>query len=99
MSNLPLIVEFHARPGQGEKLGEVIRQVVERTRTEVPNLAYELLQSTEDPDRWFLYEVWDSQEGLDAHFAMPYMKDLVPAIEPLLTVPFVMNFLSNRSSV
>lgn len=99
MSNLPLIVEFHVQPGQGEKFGERIRQVLEPTRNEAANLAYELLQSATDPDRWFLYEVWVSQDGLDAHFAMPYMKELLPDIEPLLAEPFAMNFLSNRSSV
>lgn len=98
MSNLPLIVEFHAKPGQGEKFGEQLRQVVEPTRLEEANLAYELLQSATDPDTWFLYEVWTSKDGLDAHFAMPYMKELIPAIEPLLAQPFTMNHLTNRST-
>ena len=50
--------------------------LVEPTRKESGCLCYNLHQSKSDKSQFMFYEQWASQEALDAHGKMPYMKAL-----------------------
>ncbi len=45
---------------------------------------YDLHQSTEDPDRFFFYENWESDPHLDAHLDAPHLRDFAARIPELL---------------
>jgi len=46
----------------------------ENTRKEPGNIRFDVLQSADDPTRFFLYEVYDSPEAVSAHKAAAHYK-------------------------
>jgi autoinducer 2-degrading protein len=58
-----------------ENIDEFIAATVENhkgTRQEPGNLRFDVLHSADDPARFFLYEVYESKEAVDAHKATPH---------------------------
>ena len=63
MSRLANLAFFRARPGQPQALGAALSALVAPTRAETECLNYDLHQSLDDTDVWFVYENWRSREG------------------------------------
>lgn len=89
---LTVIARLTAKPGQGNSLGEQLRQVVAPTRQEPGSLAYTLHRDIANPDVWILYETWASRAALDAHFQQPYMQELLARAPDLLAKEPEMTF-------
>ncbi len=65
-------VTVHVKP---EHIDEFIAATVENhraTRQESGNIRFDVLQSGDDPGRFFLYEVYESTEAVGAHKATPH---------------------------
>jgi autoinducer 2-degrading protein len=56
------------------------------TRKEPANIRFDVLQSTEDPDRFFLYEVYH-EGGVDAHKATAHYKKWRETVEKMMAQP------------
>lgn len=65
---------FRAKPGQTELLGKALTDLVEPTRQEAGCISYDLHQSLEDADSWFVYENWRLAADLDAHMQTEHIK-------------------------
>jgi quinol monooxygenase YgiN len=72
MSRLANLAFFRARPGQPQALGAALSALVAPTRAETECLNYDLHQSLDDTDVWFVCENWRSPEGLEAHMRAPH---------------------------
>ncbi|QKG24008.1 putative quinol monooxygenase [Actinomadura verrucosospora] len=60
------------RPERADEVRDLLSALVEPTRAEAGNLEYHL---HEQPDgRFFLYEVWRSQQDLDEHNEYPPLR-------------------------
>lgn len=57
---LVAIVDFHIRPDRREQALALFEAMLSQTRVRDGALSIEWLQDREDPDRWTLYEVWES---------------------------------------
>ena len=51
-----------------------IREVVRVSKLDPGCLQYDLHQSIEDPDVYFLYETWESEDALAGHMVSPHVK-------------------------
>lgn len=60
------------KPGHGAQLGRLLLDLVEPSREHQGNLEYHLHE--QDDGRFFLYEVWRTQEDLDRHNATPLLQ-------------------------
>jgi quinol monooxygenase YgiN len=56
-----------------EAMAELARTMVEETMKEEECVTYAFSQDFSEPGLVRIFEVWKSQEGLDAHFATPHM--------------------------
>jgi 4-carboxymuconolactone decarboxylase len=83
MTTFHIAAFFRAKPGQGETLGEQFLALVEPTRSEPGSIRYDILQSHDDLDTWFVREEWRSRNDFDLHMATPYVAHLL-ALVPLL---------------
>jgi quinol monooxygenase YgiN len=83
MTQTPIIlnVHFQAAPGHEEELGKQLLALVEPTRTEPGCLIYQLHFDPETPGKFMFYEKFISQDALDLHVSMPYLKNLQSYIE------------------
>jgi quinol monooxygenase YgiN len=77
MSQLTNLAFFRARPGQTQALGSTLSALVAPTHAEAQWLAYDLHQSLDDADVWFVYENWRPAEGLDARMQAPQLRALI----------------------
>lgn len=82
-----VVATFKAKAGMEETVREAIQALIPPTRAESGCINYDLLQSTEDPSLFMLYENWVSKKVLDEHLAMPYLKDFLGKADGMLRAP------------
>lgn len=61
--------------------------VVEPTRREHGCVQFVVHEDLDNPGAFFIREPWTDRAALDAHFQMPYLKDLVEQHKSLLAEP------------
>ncbi len=81
---LTVIAYMRAAPGKRDELRAALEALVEPTSREKGYVNYDLHQGTEDPDRFFFYENWESGEHLDAHLQTPHLVEFADAMGDLL---------------
>ena len=59
----------------------------ENTRREPGNIRFDVLQNAEDPTRFFLYEVYESKEAVDAHKQTPHYSRWRETVAPWMAGP------------
>jgi (4S)-4-hydroxy-5-phosphonooxypentane-2,3-dione isomerase len=62
-----LVVHWLAQPGEEQRLAGILRIMVRETRTEPGCVLYEANQSTEDPRKFLIYEVYRDEAAQKAH--------------------------------
>jgi quinol monooxygenase YgiN len=83
---LTVIARLHAKPGQGARLRQELQRLVAPTRAEPGCILYELHESQTAPGLFLFYEVWKSQEDLEAHFETPHIKAIQKVLPDILEV-------------
>ena len=84
MSQLTNLAFFRARRGQSEALGAALAALVEPTRGEAGCLNYDLHQSLENAEIWFVYESWRSMQDLDSHMKSAHLRPFLTAAPTLV---------------
>jgi quinol monooxygenase YgiN len=64
---LQVIAHYHANPGNGDRLVELLAELATATRTEPQNLYYEFFRAPSDPDHFVILEKYRDAGGLAAH--------------------------------
>ena len=82
-NQVSVVARIKAREGKEDELREETLKLIEPTRSEEGCLNYDLHQGTEDPSIFFFYENWRSQQDLDEHLEMPYLKEYAEKLEDL----------------
>lgn len=67
-----LYAEFTAKPGCADEVAALIAGLAEDVRTEPGNVVFEVYQEAEDPNRFFVFEVYRDEAAFQVHIAMPY---------------------------
>jgi autoinducer 2-degrading protein len=60
-------VTIFVKPGHAEDFVEATLNNARHTRGEPANARFDVLRSKDDPDRFLLYEVYESEAGFRAH--------------------------------
>lgn len=81
---LTVIAYMRAAPGKRDELRRALEALIEPTGTEKGCVNYDLHQSIEDPDRFFFYENWESDDDLTSHLGSPHLQDISARIPELL---------------
>ena len=72
---LILVVEAHVKPEMREKYLEVIKDDATHSEHDEPGcLRFDVLQDTEDPNKFFYYEVYQDEAAIKAHTEAPHFK-------------------------
>ncbi len=86
-NKVTVLALFKAKPGLEEEVKGELMALQGPTRSEEGCINYDLHQSQEDPSRFMFYENWVSQEDLDKHLQMPYLKAFREKAGDLLAEP------------
>jgi quinol monooxygenase YgiN len=65
--------EIEIDPAKREEAIAAARQVMDATRREPGCISYTFSADLAEPGRFRIFEEWESQAALDAHFAAPHM--------------------------
>ena len=57
------------------------------TRNEPKNLRFDVLQGLDDPDRFFLYEVYQDESGMDDHKTTSHYQQWRETVEKMMAKP------------
>jgi quinol monooxygenase YgiN len=80
-----LKVDMLVKPGTEARCLELIRIMQENSRKEPGCVQYVGHQSTENPRRFFFYEVYKDEAALQAHRDAPYFKQYVHGgLDPIM---------------
>lgn len=75
-------VHVHVKPDNREAFIEATRENARNTILESGNLRFDVIQLTEDPNRFVLYEVYRDEAASKAHKATPHYARWRDAVEP-----------------
>ena len=81
---LTVAVLIPAKPGKTDELGEALKALLEPTRAETGCISYDAHRSNDDPYLYLMYETWESEDALRAHFETPHLKDFVGKLPELV---------------
>ena len=77
---LIVAVVFEFVPGGFDRIKAEVLDAIENSRKEPGAQIYDWAIDVTAPNRAIIFEVWDDQAALDAHFTHPYMDTLVAAL-------------------
>lgn len=81
------IVDVRVKAAHVEDFIRATRENHAGSRGEPGNLRFDVLQGTEDPCRFVLYEAFASQEAVEAHRKTPHYLAWRAAVEPWMEAP------------
>jgi len=83
-------VQVHVKPEYIDEFIQTTRANYEDTRKNEPgNVRWDLLQSEEDPARFFIYEVYKTKEDFPKHQETPHYKRWREVVAPWMAEPRV----------
>lgn len=91
---LTVIATIKAKAGKEEQMQQDLMGLVAPSRTELGCITFDLLIDNQDPSIFILYENWESQSDLDAHYQQPYVQRVFEAYKETLAEPIVAMFLT-----
>ncbi|MBP0450069.1 antibiotic biosynthesis monooxygenase [Kitasatospora sp. RG8] len=92
-----LVGTAHPKPERAEELKQLLLSFVEPTRQEPGCLEYHFHEDRDEPGVFVFYEAWRSQADLDAHLALPHLRDFRERRMDYLTEDLEIRFLTMRS--
>jgi quinol monooxygenase YgiN len=72
------------RPNKRSEAVAAARTMAAATEAEPGNLSYTFSFDLDDPDVVHLFEEWQDEESLAAHFTLPHMADFVVALGEII---------------
>ncbi|KJQ55170.1 putative quinol monooxygenase [Microbacterium sp. SA39] len=78
---------FTAQPGQADRIAALLRDFAEVVRAEEGNLVFDASRLADDPDRFFVYEVYRDDEAFQAHLASPAGVPFNAELQSLIVEP------------
>lgn len=82
-----LYATFTALPGKGDAVADLLRDFVEAVRAEPGNVVFDATRLIDDPDRFFVYEVYRDEAAFQAHLGAPAGGPFNAALTPLIAEP------------
>ncbi|MGC5172200.1 putative quinol monooxygenase [Microbacterium sp. DT81.1] len=79
-----LYAEFTARSGEAEEVQRLLKAFTTAVRGEPGNLAFEPYRRVDDPDRFFVFEIYRDRAAFEAHLSADHGRPFNSALEPLI---------------
>ena len=85
---------FTARPDKGDEVAALLRDFAAVVRAEEGNVVFDATRLVDDPDRFFVYEVYRDEAAFQAHISAPAGVPFNEALQQLIVEPTsVLTFL------
>ena len=93
MPQVQLIARHTMKPGTENEVLPLVQDLIQATRTEPGNLAFDVYRSLQEPKSYVLLERYASRDALAAHRAAPhFQKIVIEQLVPLLAARTIDEF-------
>ncbi len=75
------------QPARRDEAAHVALKMVAATRAEAGCLTYDFWLDLADPNRFHVFEEWETPESLEAHFQTSHMAEFLEALPALIAGP------------
>jgi autoinducer 2-degrading protein len=82
-----VVVQVHVKPAAAESFIQATRENHSATQTEAGNLRFDVLQQTDDPERFVLYEVYQDESSFQAHQQTAHYLRWRDTVSPMMVEP------------
>ena len=72
------------KPEHREEARQLVLEMAKATQAEAGCLAYQFYADLSDPNTFFIFEEWESEEALNRHFQTEHMKNLQQQMPKIL---------------
>ncbi|MBG6237759.1 quinol monooxygenase YgiN [Mycetocola sp. CAN_C7] len=79
-----LYAEFTATPGQADAVAALLAGLVDAVRTEEGNIVFDAHRKTDEPETFFVYEVYADRNAFETHLASLHSVEFNRALTPLV---------------
>lgn len=80
-------VHIHVKPAHRDAFIQATLENAQHTLQEPGNLRFDVIQRTDDPDRFMLYEVYRDEAGMAAHKQTAHYARWADAVAPWMAEP------------
>lgn len=80
-------VTINVKPGFTDQFEAAFKINYEGTRKEPGNIRFDVLRNQDDPNRYTIYEVFQSEEAFQIHKKSPHYEKCVSLIDPIIVLP------------
>jgi len=80
-------VHIHVKPEHRDAFIQATLENAQNTLQEPGNLRFDVIQRTDDPDRFMLYEVYRDEAGMAAHKQTAHYARWADAVAPWMAEP------------
>ncbi|MBO0979607.1 putative quinol monooxygenase [Microbacterium sp. SD291] len=78
---------FTARNGHGDQVADLLRDFAETVRAEEGNVVFDAFRLADDPNSFFVYEVYRDEAAFQAHIGAPAGIPFNAALRELIVEP------------
>jgi quinol monooxygenase YgiN len=82
------------RPERQAEALQLARAMAARTRQEPGCVATGYYAALDAPDTFFLFQLWESEDALDAHYRQPHVREFLERLPELLAGTTAVQFLT-----
>lgn len=87
---------LHVHPNQEDVFHEAARTLISLSRAEEGNLGYQLLKSTEAPNRYTMVELWRDQEAVAKHNESSHLQAFIKLAPSFMAAPMELQAFSGE---
>lgn len=87
MNPVILYATFTATPGNAATVADLLRDFAATVRQETGNVVFDATQQADNPDSFFVYEEYVSEEAFQQHIMAPYGGPFNEALTALIVEP------------
>lgn len=73
MSIVNVVAAIAAKPGQEQRVEDILKGLVRPSRQDKGCILYDLHKDLDNPGVFVFYEAWESREMLEAHLNAPHL--------------------------
>jgi quinol monooxygenase YgiN len=93
------VASFRALPGNGDRLGAALAELVAPSRSEPGCLRYEVYEAEDDDRAWLVLENWRNADAFDHHMSTSYVSNFLAQLPELCGDDVVIRRYHHRSTM
>ncbi|MFC6647109.1 putative quinol monooxygenase [Granulicella cerasi] len=86
-----ILCELNAKPAHASEVKALLLQLVDPSRKQEGNLAYNVFQDRDEASRFYIVDAWASEATYQAHHSSSHVAHIVEQMKPFLIGKYTEN--------